>query len=139
MKFDWQNWSLGGKVVFVAACVAVVSMFMTWVDIGFASQSGLTQGTFTLLGFWVYPVMRLLKNETINRKWGLVCSIASVVFTLGYISSKTIEIFGETVNAASTGAWLFLLTSIALIVGVVKYDVTESVELKEQQANVVTP
>jgi len=50
-----------------------------------------------------------------------VCSIVSVAFTIGYISSKSIEMFGETVNAAATGAYLFLLASIALIVGVVKY------------------
>jgi hypothetical protein len=29
--------------------------------------------------------------------------------------------FGETINAAATGAYLFLLASIALIVGIVKY------------------
>jgi len=46
MKFDWKNWNLGGKVIFVAACVATVSMLMKWVDVGIASQSGLSQGAF---------------------------------------------------------------------------------------------
>ncbi len=121
MKFDWQNWNVGGKVIFVAACVATASMLMKWVDVGIASQSGLSQGVFLLLGLWVYPVLMLFKNKAIHRAWGLVCSIASVVFTLGYISSKSIELFGETVNAAATGAYLFLLASIALIVAIIKY------------------
>jgi hypothetical protein len=129
MKFDWKNWNLGGKIIFVAACVATLSMLMKWVDIGFASQSGLTQGAFLFLGLWIYPVIMLFKNKNIQRIWGLACSICSVVFTLGYISSKTIEIFGETANVAATGAYLFLLASIALIVGVVKY--TPSVHDKE--------
>ena len=121
MKFDWKNWNVGGKVVFVLGCVAIVSMFMKWVDIGIVSQTGLSQGAFLFLGFWVYPLLMLFSNKSMSRVWGLVCSIASVVVTIGYISSKSIEIFGETANVAATGAWLFLLASIALIVGVIKY------------------
>ena len=133
MKFDWKNWSLGGKVIFVAACVATASMLMKWVDVGIASQSGLSQGAFLFLGLWVYPVLMLFKNKNIHRIWGLVCSICSVVFTLGYISSKSIEMFGQTVNAAATGAYLFLLASIALIVGVVKYTPVVLGEEKAEQ------
>jgi hypothetical protein len=130
MKFDWANWNLGGRIIFVAACAATVSMFMDWISIGFASQSGLTQGAFLFLGLWVYPVLMLFKNKSISRAWGLVCSIASVVFTIAYIGSKSINLFGKTINAASTGAWLFFLVSIALIVGVIKYSPTKSVENK---------
>ena len=64
--------------------------------------------------------MRLLKNEDMNKLWGRVCSIGSVITAIIYISSKTIEVFGSTVNAASTGAYLFLFASIALIVGIEK-------------------
>ncbi len=128
MKFDWENWGLGGRCIFVAACAAMVSMFMDWVSVGFASQSGLTQGAFLFLALWVYPVLMLLKNKPMSRVWGLICSIASFVFTAAYISSKSIELFGKTINAAATGAWLFLLVSILLIVGVVKYSPTKPVE-----------
>ncbi len=130
MKFDWEHWNLGGRIIFVAACAATASMFMDWVSIGFASQSGLTQGAFLLLALWVYPVLMLFKNKLISRAWGLICSIASVVLTSAYISSKSIEIFGKTINAAATGAWLFLLVSIALIFGIIKYIPTKSVENK---------
>ena len=121
MNFDWKNWNLGGKVIFVAACVATASMLMKWVDIGIASRSGLSELAFLFLGLWIYPVIMLFKNKEIKLIWGLVCSISSLVLTIAYISSTTAEVFGETVNAASTGAYLFLLASIALIVGVVKY------------------
>jgi len=121
MKFDWKNWSFGGKIIFVAACIATASMLMNWVDIGIASQSGLTQGAFFFLCLWIYPILMLFKNKAIHHVWGLLCSIASVIVTLLYISSKSIQLFEETVNAAATGAYLFLLSSIALIVGIVKY------------------
>lgn len=149
MKFAWKNWNIGGKIIFVSACVSTLSMLMKWVDVsillqpglslekleeiknagqeyftvdlGIVSQSGLSQETFLLLGLYVYPVLMLFKNKSIHKVWGLVCSIASVVFTLYYISSKSVELFGETVNVSGNGAWLFLLSSITLIVGVLKY------------------
>jgi hypothetical protein len=121
LKVDWANWDMGARIIFVAACAATLSMFMDWVSIGFASQSGLTQGAFLLLGLWVYPVLMLLKGLPIRRSWGLILSCSSVVLTALYISSKSIEVFGKTINAAATGAWLFLLVSMVLTVGIAKY------------------
>ncbi len=126
MDFNWEGWNSGGKVIFVAGCVAIVSMLMNWVDVGFLSQSGLSQGSFLFLGLWVYPLLMLFKNQPIERVWGLTCSILSVFFTFVYISSKSANLFGNTINAAGTGAWIFLFASIALIVGVIKYSPANS-------------
>jgi hypothetical protein len=134
MKFDWKNWNVGGKVIFVAGCVATVSMLMKWVDVGIASQTGLSQGAFWVLGLWVYPAIMLFKNKSIHRVWGLACSIASIALTLVYISSKSIKLFGKTLNVAGTGAYLFLFASIALIVGVVKYKPAISIENNAEQS-----
>jgi len=117
----WKSWSVGGKIIFVASCAAVVSMFMAWVDIGILSQSGLSQGAVFFLGLYVYPVVMLFKNKPINKGWGLACSIGSVALGIGYIAWKTVEVFGTVVCFAGSGAWLFLLASIALIVGVAMY------------------
>jgi hypothetical protein len=122
MKVDWENWNHGGKIIFVAACVATASLLMNWVDIGIASQSGMTQGAFLFLGLWVYPVLMLLKNTAIDQSGGLACSITSVLGTMGYISSKQVDVFGEIINVAGDGAYLFLLASIALVVGITKYE-----------------
>ena len=121
MQINWNNWNQGGKVIFAASCVAVLSMLMAWVDIGIASQSGLAQGTVLFLGLWYYPAIKVLKNEAIDNKIGLVCGALSVLFTIGYISSKSVELMGNSVNAAGSGAYVFLLASIALVVGVHKY------------------
>lgn len=133
MKFDWQHWGLGGKIIFVAACFAVLSMFMNWVDLGIVSANGLSQGAFLFLALWVYPVLMLFNNEAIKQSWGLGCAVASVVLTLVYISNKSFEFFGETGNAAAGGAILFLLASIALIVGVIKYQPTPTEEAPLQK------
>ncbi len=123
--FAWKEWSIGGKVIFVASCASVVSMFMAWVDTGIRSQSGLAQGGFLFLGLYVYPVVRLFQNMPMSREWGLTCSIGSVVCAVGYVGwvrSQRSELLGTVVfSLVGGGAWLFLLASIALIVGVAMY------------------
>ena len=126
MQFDWENWNIGGRIIFVSACVACFSMFMNWWDIGIASQTGLSQGAVVYLALYIYPVYSLFKKQTINRFWGLACAIGAVAVTLEYINSKSGEILGKKFNAAGAGATLFLLASIALIVGVIKYSAPEA-------------
>jgi hypothetical protein len=64
----------------------------------------------------------LFKGQEIDRKWGLACSISSAVLAIVYMLSNFIEwLPGQTVNASGTGAYLFLLASLALIGGIVKY------------------
>ena len=127
-KQKWQLWTVGNKTIFISTCIATFSMFISWVDVGFVSQNGFSQGTFLLLGLYVYPLMQLFKNENINKVWGRICSIGSLVCVILYISSKTIEVFGSTVNAASTGAYLFLFSAIALIIGIEKYAIINNNE-----------
>jgi len=122
MKFDWENWGMNGRVIFVALCVALVSMFMSWVDVGFLSQSGIQQQGWLLLVFWIYPVYVLLKNLEMNKILGLLTSALSIVGSVAYLNWKTIELFGNTAHVAGTGVWLFLFSSIALFVGVLNYE-----------------
>ena len=125
-KKKWDKWAVGNRMIFVSTCVSTFSMLLSWVDIGFASRNGLHQGTFLLLGLYVYPIMKLFKNQNINKLWGRLCSIGSLVGVIIYIGSKTIELFGTTINAASTGAYIFLLSSIVFIIGIEKYTTTHS-------------
>ena len=116
----WENWSLNNKIIFVAACVSTVSMLLSWVDIGISSANGFSTGTFLLLGFYVYPMMQLIKNNELNKLYARICSFGSLVCSIIYISSNTISMFGESINVSSTGAYIFLLASIAFIVGIEK-------------------
>ena len=117
MKWDWSNWNGGGKVIFVAACVAAVSMLTTWIDLGIASRNGLADGEFLFLVFWIYPLLMLFKNKPISRVWGLVCAIpcaAYALFVLGHLSSTG-------AGRPGPGPYLFLLASIALMFGTFGY------------------
>ena len=121
MKIDWSNWNTGGKIIFVSSCAAAASFLLPWVDIGFTSRNGITQGAVLLGLLYVYPILKLLNNQDMKKWLGITFGVLSVIFTIVYISSKTIDLFGRTVNVASFGSHLFLITSVILIVGVVKY------------------
>jgi hypothetical protein len=121
MKFDWDNWNTGGRIIFVAACVATMSMFMNWVDIGITTRIGISQGAFAYLGFWIYPVLMLFNNRPINLAWGLLCATLSFVAAAFEAAFRSTELLGEIYNFSAIGAWVFLFASFALGVGVVKY------------------
>ena len=63
-QFDWNSFNLGGKIIIITTIVAILTMLLKWVDIGIASQNGFDQGTFLLLGLWIYPVLMVL-NESL--------------------------------------------------------------------------
>ncbi|MDR5659690.1 hypothetical protein RH915_09300 [Serpentinicella sp. ANB-PHB4] len=123
MKINFKAWGLGGKLIFISTCLAVLSMFMTWADVGFLSASGFQQQGYLFLILYIYPVYKLLKEESINKKIGLSCSIVAVVGSILYLGSKSVEVFGQTVNTAGTGLYLFVLTAILLTIGIFKYEV----------------
>ena len=122
MKVDWDNWNDGGKLIFVNACLAVLSMFMNWSDIGIASRTGISNGAVLYLGFWVYPVLMLLRNKPINLGWGLLCAVLSFAFaSIQIIDMTSKELFGETIDVSAIGAWVFLVASFFLGVGIIRY------------------
>lgn len=120
-KFDWAGWSLGGKIIFISACIAFFSMFLNWVDLGFVSANGFNQGSIFFLGVYIYPLWKLLTGQTINQIAGIIWGGVGFILTGFFMASKQIEIFGTTTNASGSGALLFLLTCGILIYGVVMY------------------
>ena len=117
----WEGWNYGGRIIFIASCIALASMFMSWVDVGIIKRNGFEQQTFLLLVFWIYPVFMLFRNKAINRIFGIFCSIGSFILTIAYVNSKSVELFDRQVNAAATGAWIFVFASVALGFGIIKY------------------
>jgi len=120
MKINWEHWTIGQRTIFVAGCLATVSLFLPWVDVGIATSSGFGQAGFIFLALFIYPVLKVLKNQEISIKWGMVCSILAVVLSIAFAISKTGELFGKTINVSGSGLYLFIACSIALLIGVRK-------------------
>ncbi|MBO9600228.1 MAG: hypothetical protein J7559_20725 [Cohnella sp.] len=121
MNFNFSAWNLGGKTIFVSTCLAVLSQFFTWVDIGFYSENGFSQDGYLFLICFLYPIIRLLQGKSINKLGGYVSAIAGVVCGIAYINWKSAELFGVSINAAGSGPYVFIVASALLGLGVYKY------------------
>ena len=95
MKFevDWKGWNLGGKVIFSAACVAVISTLMPWADFGFGSRNAFfvfAQGFNVFLGIVLllaiaYPLKYMLSKEVFNKNLAFGLAGASSVICLYFV------------------------------------------------------
>ncbi|MET3697860.1 hypothetical protein SAMN05877753_104264 [Bacillus oleivorans] len=118
MNFNFKNSYLSAKLIFLATCAAVISLFLPWADLGFISASGFQQQGYLLLIFFIYPIYRVLTGKSLNKVAGLICGIIAVIGTFLFLSTKSVDVFGTTVNGAGSGLYLFLIASIVLTVGV---------------------
>lgn len=114
--------TLSEKVYLGCALLAVVSLFLPWVEIGFASASGFQQQGYLLLVLFAYPVITILADKNRNKIVALVLSLLNVAFVIAFISSKSASLFGTTVNASGTGLYLMLIATIgAAVAGVLEF------------------
>lgn len=118
-NMNFKQLSLGKKIILITTIIALISLFLPWVELGILSASGFQQGGYLFLIAFIYPVYCVLKNTYINKVGGLVCGIVALIASIAYISSKSDEIFGTAINVAGSGAYLFLISTIGLIIGVV--------------------
>lgn len=118
-NINFKQLSLGKKIILITTVIALISLFLPWVELGILSASGFQQGGYLFLIAFIYPVYCVLKNTYINKVGGLVCGIVALIASIAYISSKSDEIFGTAINVAGSGAYLFLISTIGLIIGVV--------------------
>ncbi|MFB0959257.1 MAG: hypothetical protein QMB61_09605 [Clostridiaceae bacterium] len=122
MKFNFNRWSLGGKLIFIALCLAIFSLFLKWVDLGILSASGFQQDGYLFLVLFAYPVYVVLADKPMNKIIGLISSSLAVIIGLYFAFSKSVELFGSTVNAAGSGLYLFIISAVILVAGVFKYE-----------------
>ncbi len=122
MKIAFNEWSIGGKMIFIATIAAILSLFMKWVDIGIMSFSGFQQQGYLILILYIYPVYKLLKGESMSKGIGLGCGITAIIIGIVFLFSKTVDMFGESINFATTGLYINIVASILLTVGIAKYE-----------------
>ncbi|MGO1470415.1 MAG: hypothetical protein ACTHW2_10380 [Tissierella sp.] len=121
MKFKFKEWSLGGKFIFFSTLLAILSLFMTWVDMKEIKLSGFEQKGYIFLVFYIYPMYKLLKDERMHKIGGKASSILAIALGASLLGSISIDETGNTVNAGGTGLYLYITASILLNIGTIKY------------------
>ena len=118
MKFNWKTSTLGQKIIFSSTLVAILSLLLPWADMGLTSVHGFGQQGYILLIFYIYPLIKILKQEPITKKYGIISSSLAVLSSIVFAFSKSVEVLGTSVNLSGSGLILFILCSIALLIGI---------------------
>lgn len=115
---DLKNLSFQRRLMLGASAIAIVSLFLPWVDLGIVSSSGFQQQGYLFLIAFIYPVYAILKNKPIHKISGLACGIIAIVASFIFMNSKSGDLFGTTINATGSGLYVFLIASVVLTVSV---------------------
>lgn len=134
MTFSWSNLNIGGKIIVISTVIAIISIFMPWIDTTLSTSSGWQQLAFVLLGFYVYPVLQTLNNKPLSLVWGSASSIAAAVSAVAFMEWKTIPFEGVDLCFAGQGTYLFFVASVFLFAGVLKYKPTEAISVETAEA-----
>ena len=65
---------------------------------------------------------KLLKDKPMKKGLGLISSLLAVIIGIIFMLSKSADVLGTTVNGAGSGLYIFIIASIILTIGIVKYD-----------------
>mgnify|MGYP000670646400 FL=1 len=85
---------------------------------GIVSLNGFQQQGYILIPLFIYPVLKILKSEKMSFIPALACGAIMVLITIYFISTKSINVYGESINVSGWGLWLFLVTSIGFTLGI---------------------
>lgn len=125
MTFSWSNTNIGGKAILISSLIAIISIFLPWVDLVIRHTNGFQELTFVLLAFFVYPTLQVIKNNPISLLLGSASSILAAVAAVAFMEWKTIPYQGVNLCFAGQGAYLFFVASVILFAGVLKYKASE--------------
>lgn len=106
----------------ILSCIAI--SVPKRVDLGIISATGFQQNGYLFFLFFLlflYPLVTLLFGKPMNKILGMALSGVAVFAGIYFAVSKTVEILDSTINAAGSGLYLFIFSSILLLVGVLKY------------------
>lgn len=124
MQFSWSNTNFGGKVILISTLIAIISMFLPWVDMVTRYTTGFQEYAFTLLLLYIYPAMQTIRNKSISLIFGSLTSIIAAVAAVVFMEYKTIPFEGVNLCFAGQGTYLFFATSVFLFAGILKYKPT---------------
>lgn len=74
-----------------------------------------------MLVLFLYPIITILKGKPMNRIIGIVCGAIGTLFMIYFISSKSANLFGTSINASGLGTYVCVVSLIALSVGSLIY------------------
>ncbi|MFO7991310.1 MAG: hypothetical protein R6U61_03330, partial [Thermoplasmata archaeon] len=67
LEFNFKEWNIGGKLIFISTVIAILSLLFTWIDSGDQSEIGFLQVGSLFLAAYIYPFFVLAQDKHMNK------------------------------------------------------------------------
>ena len=92
MNFDWKSFRMNEQIILGSFAIAVLSMFLPWVNLEIMTLNGFQQQGYIFLVALIYPVIFILRGAKYNSLIALILAVITVILTIWFISTKSLEI-----------------------------------------------
>ena len=129
LRFDLKSLGLGEKIILGSALAAIISLFLPWISmLGFGVDGWHLRGYLLLLLF-IYPVIGVFNTKGLHKVAGIICGAIALAVVIWYVECKSLGDGGVVggddgvplKSILAFGLYLFVASTIGLIVGAVKY------------------
>ena len=119
MSFDIKKLDISGKIVLASAAVGLLGLLLPWVELkGLGSTSGI--GNFWCIVFtvicWGIPLYTIFTGKASNSAAIIGGGVVGFIFTLIFYSKNTITVFDKSANLSGSGLYIYLCSTIALMI-----------------------
>ncbi len=122
MKIDWAGWDTGRRIVFIAACIALVSFLLPWSKPNWRATityNGFSQGWPLLgLGAFGYVLVQQLRGQSVGKMIGYACAAVALILGIVFVLTTTFETAVKTFYVSEWGSYVYIASTVALGVGV---------------------
>lgn len=108
----------GEKVILISVVISILSLFMSWVDVGFMSRNGFQQYGFIFMILFIYPTYKVIKDEKMSFKIAIPSALIAIILGIAQFVSNSVDVFGEVINVSSTGLYIYIIASIGFTIGI---------------------
>lgn len=115
MKINFKAMDLGEKLIIIASVISLVSLFMPWAHKIFDNRNAFYEGEFLLFIPYLYPLIVVFRGKVINKIIGSIAAIIPIVLVILLLIVYT----GDRYQTPLIGMYIFLISSILLLVGVI--------------------
>ena len=144
-RFTLPSLGVGAWVILGSVVLVLASLFFKWTGVpglgllkqmgldaagiripgaSYVSTAGFLNPWIMLTGVFIYPVWMLLAGRPIHLIGGILCGAWGAITALFHILKLTSSAGGVTVSGANWGLYVYLVSCLALIVGVILYKPT---------------
>lgn len=116
-SLSFKELNIGEKILLIGAIVAITSLFLPWIDIGFVTADGFQQQGYIMIVFLIYPCIQALRQMKANKILSIVLTVIPIILMLVMFKSKSTNLLGTSINVAASGMYLMIVALIMILVG----------------------